>query len=68
MPNSFKVSTLYIPTVPDNEEAFQVFENAEREYIFFVGSKEKEYDSSIRSQKEVPFQEKILSLKNNHFP
>ena len=41
MPNSFKILTLYRPTIPDNEEALQAFENDEQDQFFFEGSKEE---------------------------
>ena len=53
MPNSLKVSNLYRPIVPNNEEALQVFENDEQTYLFFIGLEELEEDSYVRSQKDV---------------
>lgn len=44
MENSFKVSTLYRPIVPDNEKPLQVFGSDEHAQFFFIGTKEKEQD------------------------
>lgn len=68
--NSFKVLTLYWPTVVDNEEALQVFENHEEAQIFFAGSKEEEKDLDANPKIEMDYfnQDKIISLKINNFP
>ena len=58
---------MYQLVVPNNEELLQVFENDEYVHLFFIGLEEKEEDSSIGSQKDVSYREKILSLKDNHF-
>lgn len=42
MPNLFKVSMLYKPIVPNNEEALQVFEKDEQDHFFLVGSDDQE--------------------------
>lgn len=70
IPNSFKVSTLYGPVVPYNEEALQVFENDKHAHFFSVGPEEYDRDSSVVCQRHIPYfsQEKILNLKSNNFP
>ena len=67
IPNSFKISTLYILIVPDNREALQVFENDEQEHLFFEGKKEKEEESFVGSPRDVAYKGKILRLKDNYF-
>lgn len=67
---SFRVSTLYRPIVPDNEEALLVFQNDEHTQFIFEVSKEKEENSFVGSQRDISClsQERILNIKSNHFP